>query len=47
MRRTCRPSRRMRRAGCCANLRDDWRALLARAEAETTELNRMEGYAGS
>ena len=27
------------------DLRDDWRALLARAEAETTELNRMEGYA--
>ena len=26
-------------------LLDDWRALLARAEAETTELNRMEGYA--
>ena len=27
------------------DLRDDWRALVARAEAETTELNRMEGYA--
>ena len=27
------------------DLRDDWRALLARAEAENTELNRMEGYA--
>ena len=27
------------------DLQDDWRALLARAEAETTELNRMEGYA--
>ena len=27
------------------DLRDDWRALLARAEAETTALNRMEGYA--
>ena len=27
------------------DLRDDWRALLARAEAENTELNRMDGYA--
>ena len=27
------------------DLRDDWRALVARAEAENTELNRMEGYA--
>ena len=27
------------------DLRDDWRALVARAEAETTGLNRMEGYA--
>ena len=27
------------------DLRDDWRALVARAEAKTTELNRMEGYA--
>ena len=26
-------------------LRDDWRALTARAEAENAELNRMEGYA--
>ena len=27
------------------DLRDDWRALLARAEAETTAFNRMDGYA--
>ena len=27
------------------DLRDDWRALVARAEAENTELNRMDGYA--
>ena len=27
------------------NLRDEWRAFLARAEAETTALNRMDGYA--
>ena len=27
------------------DMRDDWRALLARAEAENTELNRMKGYA--
>ena len=27
------------------DLRDDWRALLARAEAGTTEIDRMDGYA--
>ena len=31
--------------GMLHDLREDWRALVARAEAETTELNRMEGYA--
>ncbi len=30
--------------GMLRALRDDWRALLARAEAENTELGRMEGY---
>ncbi len=32
-------------AGMLRELRDDWRALTARAEAENAELNRMEGYA--
>ena len=27
------------------DLRDDWRALLAQAEAENTEFNRIDGYA--
>ena len=32
-------------AGMLRELRDDWRALTARAEAENAELNRLEGYA--
>ena len=31
--------------GMLCDLQDDWRALLARSEAETTAINRMDGYA--
>ena len=45
MRRTCRPSPADAASRMLRDLRDDWRALVARAEAENTELNRMDGYA--